>query len=110
MSSAVKVVEGSLSVNEMRAVCPARSVVVLEAMAMARRFLSYLPLSAYEAPPVLATDPADPPDRREEELFTLIPRKRITTFDVPSANVCGSRGRPSLRAVGVPAIGLPNTL
>ncbi|MCX7274646.1 MAG: hypothetical protein NTV19_16045, partial [Burkholderiales bacterium] len=56
-----------------------------EAMAMARRFLSYLPLSAYEAPPVLATDPADPPDRREEELFTLIPRKRITTFDVRKA-------------------------
>ena len=56
-----------------------------EAMAMARRFLSYLPLSAYEVPPVLAADPADPPDRREEELFTLIPRKRITTFDVRKA-------------------------
>jgi acetyl-CoA carboxylase carboxyltransferase component len=56
-----------------------------EAMAMARRFLSYLPLSAYEAPPVQAADPADPPDRREEELFTLIPRKRITTFDVRKA-------------------------
>ncbi len=53
-----------------------------EAVAMARRFLSYLPASAYEAPPVLAPAASDPPDRREEELFTLIPRKRTTTFDV----------------------------
>jgi acetyl-CoA carboxylase carboxyltransferase component len=27
----------------------------------------------------------DPPDRREEELFTLVPRKRTTTFDVRRA-------------------------
>ncbi len=53
-----------------------------EAVVMARRFLSYLPSSVYEAPPRTAADPADPPDRREEELFTLIPRKRATTFDV----------------------------
>jgi acetyl-CoA carboxylase carboxyltransferase component len=56
-----------------------------EAMAMTRRFLSYLPPSVYEAPPVLAPDPSDPPDRRDEELFTLIPRKRTTTFDVRRA-------------------------
>ena len=54
-------------------------------MAMTRRFLSYLPSSVYEAPPVLAPDPTDPPDRRDEELFTLIPRKRTTTFDVRRA-------------------------
>lgn len=53
-----------------------------EAAAMARRFLSYLPASVYEAPPVLPPDPSDPADRREEELFTLIPRKRTTTFDI----------------------------
>jgi acetyl/propionyl-CoA carboxylase alpha subunit/acetyl-CoA carboxylase carboxyltransferase component len=53
-----------------------------EAMTMARRFLSYLPASVFEAPPVEAPDPADPPDRREEALFTLIPRKRTTTFDI----------------------------
>jgi hypothetical protein len=40
-----------------------------EAVAQARRFLSYLPSSVYEAPPALAPDPADPIDRREEELF-----------------------------------------
>jgi acetyl/propionyl-CoA carboxylase alpha subunit/acetyl-CoA carboxylase carboxyltransferase component len=56
-----------------------------EAAAMTRRFLSYLPPSVYEAPPVLSPDPADPADRRDEELFTLIPRKRTTTFDVRRA-------------------------
>ncbi len=56
-----------------------------EAVAMARRFLSYLPGSVYEAPPVLPPDPNDPPDRREEALLDLIPRKRTTTFDMRRA-------------------------
>src|SRR5208282_1197588 len=56
-----------------------------EATAMAKRFLSYLPSSVYEAPPVVAPDPIDPIDRREEELFTIIPRKRTTTFDMRRA-------------------------
>ena len=56
-----------------------------EATAMTRRFLSYLPSSVYEAPPVLKPDPNDPADRRDEELFTLIPRKRTTTFDMRRA-------------------------
>ncbi|HZQ34817.1 MAG TPA: carboxyl transferase domain-containing protein, partial [Dehalococcoidia bacterium] len=56
-----------------------------EAAAMVRRFLSYLPASVYEAPPVLPPDPDDRADRREEELFTLIPRKRTTTFDIRKA-------------------------
>jgi acetyl/propionyl-CoA carboxylase alpha subunit/acetyl-CoA carboxylase carboxyltransferase component len=51
-----------------------------EAIDMAKRFLSYLPSSVFEAPPVVpCTDPAD---RREEELLTIIPRKRTTTFDI----------------------------
>ena len=54
-----------------------------EAMAMTRRFLSYLPSSAYEAPPVAPT--TDPADRREEELLALVPRKRTATFDVRRA-------------------------
>ena len=53
-----------------------------EAAELVRRFLSYLPSSVYETPPVLPPDPDDPPDRCEEELLTLIPRKRTTTFDV----------------------------
>jgi acetyl/propionyl-CoA carboxylase alpha subunit/acetyl-CoA carboxylase carboxyltransferase component len=54
-----------------------------EAMDMTRRFLSYLPPSVYDAPPVRSS--SDPVDRREDELFTLIPRKRTTTFDVRKA-------------------------
>ncbi|HJP50967.1 MAG TPA: carboxyl transferase domain-containing protein [Pseudomonadales bacterium] len=54
-----------------------------EAVAMTREFLSYLPPSVYEAPPVTESD--DPTDRREEELFTLISRKRTTTFDMRKA-------------------------
>jgi acetyl-CoA carboxylase carboxyltransferase component len=53
-----------------------------EAMALARRFLSYLPSSVYEPPPVLPCAADDPPDRREQALYHLIPRKRTTTFDV----------------------------
>jgi acetyl-CoA carboxylase carboxyltransferase component len=55
----------------------------VEAAEMTRRFLSYLPSSVYEAPPVHAS--GDSPDRRDEELFTLIPRKRTTTYDVRRA-------------------------
>jgi acetyl/propionyl-CoA carboxylase alpha subunit/acetyl-CoA carboxylase carboxyltransferase component len=53
-----------------------------EAVTLAKRFLSYLPSSVYEPPPWLPADPGDPPDRREEDLFTIIPRKRTTTFDI----------------------------
>ena len=53
-----------------------------EAAELVRRFLSYLPPSVYETPPVLTPEPDDPPDRRDEELLTLIPRKRTTTFDI----------------------------
>jgi acetyl-CoA carboxylase carboxyltransferase component len=56
-----------------------------DAVAQTKRFLSYLPSSVHEPPPVIAVDPADPPDRRDEELFSLIPRKRTTTFDVRRA-------------------------
>ena len=51
-----------------------------EAMDMTRRFLSYLPPSVYELPPVISCD--DPVDRADEELLTIIPRKRTTTFDI----------------------------
>ena len=51
-----------------------------EAVAMARQFLSYLPSSVYEAPPVLPCD--DPIHRAEEELLSIIPRKRTSTFDI----------------------------
>ncbi len=56
-----------------------------EAAQMVKTFLSYLPSSVYDTPPVLAPNPSDPTDRREEELFTIIPRRRIMTFDVRKA-------------------------
>ncbi|MDX6648209.1 MAG: hypothetical protein QOJ97_160 [Solirubrobacteraceae bacterium] len=39
-----------------------------------RRFLSYLPDSVWDAPPVL--DATDPADRREESLLSIVPRDR----------------------------------
>jgi len=56
-----------------------------DAMAQARRFLSYLPTSVFEPPPVSAPRKDDPPDRREDALFDLVPRKRNLTFDVRRA-------------------------
>ena len=51
-----------------------------EAAHMTRQFLSYLPTSVFEAPPVM--DCSDAVDRSEDELFSIIPRKRTTTFDI----------------------------
>jgi acetyl-CoA carboxylase carboxyltransferase component len=48
------------------------------AFALAKRFLSYLPGSVYELPPVLA--PGDPADRREEGLAAAIPRNPRTPY------------------------------
>ncbi|MEM7099104.1 MAG: carboxyl transferase domain-containing protein [Pseudomonadota bacterium] len=54
-----------------------------DAVSQTKRFLSYLPGSVYEAPPVISC--ADPTDRAEQELLTIIPRKRTTTFDMRRA-------------------------
>ena len=56
-----------------------------EAATLTRRFLGYLPSSVYETPPVSPRRRDDPPDRREEALLGLIPRKRTMTFDVRKA-------------------------
>ena len=56
-----------------------------EAVAMTRQFLSYLPSSVYGSPTVLAPSTADPADRRDDELFTIVPRNRTTTFDIRRA-------------------------
>jgi acetyl-CoA carboxylase carboxyltransferase component len=50
-----------------------------EAFALARRFLSYLPASAYELPP--RTEPADDPNRCEPWLLEAIPRDRRKVYD-----------------------------
>ncbi|KAG5642642.1 hypothetical protein DXG03_002381 [Asterophora parasitica] len=43
-------------------------------------FLSYLPSSIFALPPV--SESADPPTRREEELMSIIPRRRARPYDV----------------------------
>jgi acetyl/propionyl-CoA carboxylase alpha subunit/acetyl-CoA carboxylase carboxyltransferase component len=53
-----------------------------EAISMTQRFLSYLPANAFEAPATNATHSDDPPNRKEGELATIVPRKRTTTFDI----------------------------
>ncbi len=50
-----------------------------EAFAQIRRFLSYLPGSAWETPPPRVAD--DDPQRREAELADIIPRSRRRVYD-----------------------------
>jgi acetyl-CoA carboxylase carboxyltransferase component len=45
-----------------------------DALDQLKRFLSYLPSNAWEAPPLVAS--SDPRDRREEELLSIVPRDR----------------------------------
>jgi acetyl-CoA carboxylase carboxyltransferase component len=45
-----------------------------DALDQIRRFLSYLPGNAYEAPPIQPS--SDPADRREAELVSIVPRDR----------------------------------
>ena len=51
-----------------------------EAFATIRRFLSYLPSSVWQVPPRQA--PQDVPDRREDELISIIPRDRRRSYEV----------------------------
>ena len=45
-----------------------------------RRFLSYLPSNVWQLPP--RVEPEDDPNRRDEELLSLIPRDRHRAYDV----------------------------
>ena len=51
-----------------------------DAFVQIRRFLSYLPDSVYELPPLLPC--GDPPERREEELMQIVPRNRRQPHDL----------------------------
>jgi acetyl-CoA carboxylase carboxyltransferase component len=51
-----------------------------EAFEQIRRFLSYMPNSVYELPPVEESD--DPVDRREEELLGIIPKNKRLPYPV----------------------------
>jgi acetyl-CoA carboxylase carboxyltransferase component len=51
-----------------------------DALAQLRRFLSYLPQNAWEAPP--RESAGDPADRREEDLISIVPRDPRKPFKV----------------------------
>jgi acetyl-CoA carboxylase carboxyltransferase component len=51
-----------------------------DAFAQMKRFLSYLPTSVWEAPPVVAS--TDPADRREEELLSIVPRDGRKSYNM----------------------------
>lgn len=51
-----------------------------EAFAQIRRFLSYLPSNVWQLP--LRSENRDDPQRREEELLSIIPRDRRKTYDI----------------------------
>ena len=50
-----------------------------EAFEMARRFLSYMPQNVWQLPPMI--EPTDDPNRREEKLLSVIPKKRTRSYD-----------------------------
>jgi acetyl-CoA carboxylase carboxyltransferase component len=50
-----------------------------EAFAIVRRFLSYLPSNVWEMPPRI--EPRDDPNRRDEELLSVVPRDRKKPYD-----------------------------
>lgn len=51
-----------------------------EAFDHIRRFLSYMPRSVYEIPPVI--EAADPPGRKEDELLGIVPKNKRLTYNV----------------------------
>ncbi len=51
-----------------------------EAFNQIRRFLSYLPQSVFQLPPIQSCD--DPPDRRDEALLSAIPRNRRRPYKI----------------------------
>ena len=50
-----------------------------DAISQIRRFLSYLPTSVWEIPPVIT--PKDDPDRREESLLSVVPKDRRKIYE-----------------------------
>jgi acetyl-CoA carboxylase carboxyltransferase component len=51
-----------------------------DALDQLKRFLSYLPSNVWEPPPVIPA--GDPPDRREDDLVSIVPRERRRPYKV----------------------------
>ena len=52
----------------------------LDALRQMKTFLSYMPSNVYEQPPVRPS--SDPPDREEQELLSIVPRKRTRAYNM----------------------------
>ena len=52
----------------------------LDCLRQVKAFLSYLPTNVWQLPPYRV--PTDPPDRRDEELLSIIPRNRKRGYDM----------------------------
>ena len=55
-----------------------RAIDELDAVRQMKAFLSYMPSNVYEQPPVRPS--SDPPDREEEELLSIVPRRRTRAY------------------------------
>ena len=66
-----------------------------QAFSMIRRFLSYLPQNAWQAPP--RSEPSDNPARREEDLISAIPARPPPQLRRPPHSEAGLRSRFLLR-------------
>ena len=55
-----------------------RAVDELDALRQMKAFLSYMPSNVYEQPPVRPS--SDPPDREEQELLSIVPRRRTRAY------------------------------
>ena len=75
-----------------------------EAFALIRRFLSYLPRSVYERPPVTGCD--DPADRADESLASAIPRSRRQPYRIRPilASVLDSGSVMEIQGYGGPVV------
>jgi len=51
-----------------------------DALQQIRQFLSYLPQNVWQQPPYIVSN--DDPNRRDEMLFSIIPRERRKTYDI----------------------------
>ena len=52
----------------------------LDSIRQMKKFLSYFPSNVHEQPPVWPTN--DPPDREEQELLSIVPRKRTKAYNI----------------------------
>src|SRR5580658_3479266 len=71
---------GGAAVHGRNAAVDLVAVSEYEAFGMIRRFLSYLPQSAYQRPPVIAC--TDPAERAEDMLLSAIPRDRRQPYRI----------------------------